>query len=285
MKYLNLILVFLFITTSCSHSSDKDSVKKIVDEWQGKQINLPENMTDFLTGDTIDITDADFTIVSYVDSIGCTGCKMKLPLWKEFLSSLDSVSNYDIRFLMVVSPSGENDLPYFLKSADFNYPVYIDYSDKVSKANSFPAETALQTFLLDRNKNVRVVGNPVYSSEIAKLYKKIISGQMSVSEGDIVSVSDNQISLGTLAPQETWSREIIFSNQGNDTIHIKKVISSCDCTELSLPERYIRPKSDLKAVLHFAGDTVSGDFERSVYVYYSDFEYPTIITISGKIIH
>lgn len=75
---------------------------RIVEEWQGKEIVFPEVMTDFLTGDTIDLTDANFTILTYVDSAGCTGCKMRLALWNEFLYSLDSITNNRVNFLMVI---------------------------------------------------------------------------------------------------------------------------------------------------------------------------------------
>jgi len=274
----------MLILASCSKSSE-DRFRKIVEEWQGKEIVLPDVMTDFLTGDTIDLSDADFTILTYVDSTGCTGCKMKLPLWKEFLASIDSLNDSDVRFLMLVCPSDIGDLNYYLKSADFDYPLCLDIDNKVSKANSFPEKTVFQTFMLDRSKKVMAVGNPVYSPKIAMLYTGIISGQMSVSaeSRNIVSVSDNRISLGTLHPGEAKSREIIFSNHSNDTVRIGKVISSCDCTELSLPKGYISPESNLKAVLQFTGDTVTGDFERSVHVFYSDFEYPTVITVSGNI--
>lgn len=285
MKYFYIIFITLLFS-SCSNPSNRDILQRIVEEWQGRHIDLPNNMTDFITGDTIDMTNTDFTIITYVDSIGCTGCKMKLPLWKEFLSSIDSICDLEVRFLMVVYPSDTKELHYFMKRDDFDYPVYLDDDNKVSKANSFPDETAFHTFLIDRNMKVVAIGNPTYSTEIAKLYKRIISGQLSVSteSRSIVSVSDSQIFLGNLRSGEERSREVVFTNHGNDTVRIEKVISSCDCTELSLTRGYISPGDDLKAVIQFAGDTVLGNFERSVHVYYSNFEYPAIITVSGNII-
>ena len=286
MRYQGLLISLIIAFASCGESSDKARIQSIVEEWQGKQIVLPEVMTDFMSGDTINLTDADFTILTYVDSIGCTGCKMKLPLWKNFLNSLDSIGDGNFQFIMMVYPSDITELKYLMKRDDFDYPVYLDADNKVSKDNSFPDKTAFQTFLLDRNMKVTAIGNPTYSSEIAKLYKEIISGQISVSaeSRNFVSVSDSQILLGNLRSGESRTREVVFTNQGNDTVRIEKVISSCDCTELSLPRRYIAPKSDLKAVLTFSGDSVSGDFERTIQVYFSDFEYPTIINVSGNII-
>ncbi len=57
--------MIMFILSSCSKSFEKERFQKIVEEWQGKEIVLPDDMTDFLTGDTIDLSDADFTILTY----------------------------------------------------------------------------------------------------------------------------------------------------------------------------------------------------------------------------
>lgn len=286
-KMCQLIITTLFGLVLWSCHSEKSDYERIVSEWQGRQILLPNVMADILTGNTIDMNDADFTILTYVDSIGCTGCKMKLPLWKEFLGSIDSNCESDVQFLMVVDPSGIEELNYNLKREDFDYPVYLDKENRISKTNLFPDKTLLQTFLIDRNKKVIATGNPLYSSEIARLYKDIIEGKMSVSaeSGNFVSISESHISLGDLHTGEVQSREVILSNHSNDTVHIEKVVSSCDCTELSLPTTYISPRSDLQTVIHFTSDSIAGDFERTVHIYYLDFEYPTVINISGNIIH
>lgn len=274
----------LFLTVCCGRSGS-DRAAEIVEEWQGKEIKLPAAMTNVMTGDTINVADADFTILTYVDSIGCTKCKMKLPIWKEFLGSLDSIADSDVRFLMVVNSSDFKELQYIFKSNAFEYPVFADVENLVDKANNLPEETAFRTFLLDRNKKVVAIGSPVYSTQMGKLYKSIISGQMSVSQrtGDAVTVSENMVNLGTLRPRETARHEIEFTNSGNDTVRIDKTVSSCECTELSFQKKIIPPQSQVKATLIFSGDTIAGDFERTIHVYYKDFEYPTIINVSGNI--
>ena len=75
-----LYLLLLLILCACSRPSETERYAAIVKEWQGKEIKLPHVMTDALTGDTIDLSDTDFIILTYVDSVGCTSCKMKLPL-------------------------------------------------------------------------------------------------------------------------------------------------------------------------------------------------------------
>lgn len=284
--FISLFIIFL-VLNSCSDSSERERIQKIVEEWCGKHIELPENMIDFLTGDTIDLTNADFIILTYVDNIGCTACNIKLPIWKNFLNSIDSITELDVKFLMVLSPSESVELQHIIKHEDFYYPLYLDNDNKISVENLFPEGIAFNTLLLDKNRNVSAIGSPLYSSEIADLYKGIISGQMVVStkSKNSISVNNSRISLGNLRPGESISRNILFSNHGNDTIVIKKVITSCECTDLSLPQSYLYPNSDLNALLHFYADTIPGKFERTIHVYYSDFDYPTAITIFGNIIY
>lgn len=264
-----LLLLTLLLAVCCGRS-DSDRAAEIVEYWQGKEIRIPPDMTDFMTGDTISLAAADFTILTYVDSTGCTGCKMKLPVWKEFLNSLDSVADSDVRFLMAVNSSDVKELRYLLKSSAFDYPVFLDTINMIYETNKLPEETAFRSFLLDRNKKVVAIGSPVYSAQIGKLYKSIISGKMSVFQetGDAVTVSENLVNLGNLRPKETASREIEFTNSGNDTVRIEKTVSSCECSDLSFPKKIIAPGSQVKATLVFNGDTVSGEFERTIHVYY-----------------
>jgi len=286
MRSMPLLLLTLLLAVCCGRS-DSDRTARIVEYWQGREISLPSVMTDVLTGDTIDISVADFTIMTYVDSVGCTGCKMKLPLWKEFLGSLDGIADTDVRFLMVVYPFDGEELRYILKQNGFHYPVYSDADCHIFGSNPFPDKTQFQTFLLDRNRKVLAVGNPVYSSEIGNLYKSILSGKTSFSPelDNMVMVSDNRIRLGNLRNGESAIREIVFSNAGNDTVRIKEVLSSCDCTDLTFTHGHIPPRSDLGATLVFSGDTIAGEFERTIHVYYKDFEYPTVINVYGNIIY
>lgn len=273
------------LIVSCSQTNSS-RVAEIVEFWQGREILLPLNMTDVLTGDSIDFADADFSIITYVDSIGCTGCKMKLPIWKEFLNSIDDISDSDIRFLMAVNSSDVKELLYQLKSNSFHYPVYLDTENKIYDTNKFPDEATFRTFLLDRKGKVVAVGSPVYSEEIGRLYKSILSGRMSFSPetGNAVTASKNMVNLGNLHPGDSKRYQILLNNSGNDTVRIEKTVSSCDCTDISLQSKLIPPEAQVEATLIFSGDSIIGKFERTIHIYYTNFDYPTILKITGNII-
>ena len=47
----------------------------------------------------------------------------------------------------------------------------------MNNKNHFPTEIQLQTFLLDRENKVILMGNPIYNPEIKQLYLKVIKEQ------------------------------------------------------------------------------------------------------------
>ena len=282
-----LLLPLTIILAFSACKTDKDRLAEFVEEWQGKEIVFPEVMTDFLSGDTIDLSDADFTIFTYVDSVGCSGCKMKLSLWKEFLNSLDSIAYSDVNFIMVVNGANKQNLSNLVKIYSFEYPIYVDEMHRITKKYSLSESSTLQTFLLDKDMKVMAIGNPIYSSDIKRMYKDIISGKMAFSSaGDtLVTIEPNKINLGNLYPYEVANHTVVISNMGDDTIRIRKIVSSCECTNLEIQNGILPPKSQVEATLTFSGDTLPGKFERIIHVYYEDFESPTVLYIFGSIVY
>ena len=101
--YLRIIAIIISsVIWSCS--ADSDAYVKLVEKWQGRTIEYPSVMVDVATGDTIDISGADFTLITYIDSAGCTGYRMKLPRWTRFLDSLDSIAgDYEVMPIIAVN--------------------------------------------------------------------------------------------------------------------------------------------------------------------------------------
>ena len=142
MKTLNLIiLVLLPIFFSCKneHKEKEKHISQLVNEWQGKQILFPENaiFTRYLT-DTTDyqIPQSDYKILVYVDSIGCTSCKLQLPKWKELIEYTDSMTQREVPFLFFFHPKDNKEIRYLLKRESFNLPVCIDREDLLNKFDS-----------------------------------------------------------------------------------------------------------------------------------------------------
>ena len=253
----------------------------------GGEIMFPDVMTDVLTGDTIDLSEADFTILTYVDSTGCTGCRMKLSLWREFLCSLDSVAGErDVNSLMVVNTKDTRELSYLIRRDNYSYPVVNDTSDSLQMLNGFPDSTMFRSFLIDRHRRVVAIGNPVYNTAIANLYRSVISGRKTFNRSgtQMITVDDSKKGMGEVRLGAVYTANYMLNNESRDTIFVREVISSCHCTEVLIPDSIITPNGTLPVQIKFHEDSLTGDFVRSIHVYYQGFENPTVLEISGTVI-
>ena len=74
-------------------------------------------------------------------------------------------------------PKDAKEIRYLLKRDAFDRPVCIDIDDRLNKLNKFPADITFQTFLLDKDNKVTVLGNPVHNTAVKDLYLKQITGK------------------------------------------------------------------------------------------------------------
>lgn len=281
-QYITLIVIG-FHFWACS--SNKSDLEKLVYEWQGKEILLPDVMTDVMTGDTIDLEDADFIILNYVDSSGCTSCKMRLILWHEFLCSLDTLTNATMEALTIVNAPDARELTALIQRDDYSYPVFLDSIDWTNATNIFPDDANFHTFLLDRNRKIIALGNPIFNTKVAALYKSIISGESALSSDfdAIVKVSNTDINLGTLPIGQEAKEPFTLTNLGNDTIHIRDIISSCHCSQASLSSLSIPPMSSINGEVRYREDSLTGPIDTHINIYFNNFDYPSVIRLKGNV--
>ena len=174
MKRLLYILFLLFLLAACRENK-KEQFARLVQEWQGKEIVFPQDMvfTRFVTEQVeYRIPDAEYKVLIYVDSTGCTSCKLQLPKWKELIAHVDSTTNSNIPFIFVFQSKDDKELRYILKRDNFARPVCIDRDSRLDKLNKFPQDITFQTFLLDQDNKVKVIGNPVHNLAVRDLYLK-----------------------------------------------------------------------------------------------------------------
>jgi hypothetical protein len=179
MKSINFYIFLFTLFFSCQGDGKKENISQMVAEWQGKKILFPENIvfTHYLT-DTTDyrIPEADYKVLAYVDSVGCTDCQLNLQSWKNFIESIDSLTDGMTPFLFFFHPKkgGEEDIYYLLEMYKFELPVCIDMEDTLNKLNQFPENSHFHFFLLDKDNKVIITGNPIYSDAVKNLYIKLI---------------------------------------------------------------------------------------------------------------
>lgn len=180
MKYLNILLctlpLFVGVCSSCKDSG-RERIAHLVTEWQGKEVLLPENSIFTIQGkDTVQVaTNAEHKILVYVDSTGCTSCRLQLHKWKELISEVDSLSGNTVQFLFYLIPKSVKEARYITRRDDFTHPLCIDVNNEIDRMNHFPKEEMFHTFLLDADNKVKVIGNPIHNKAVRSLYLETIT--------------------------------------------------------------------------------------------------------------
>ncbi|RHR58920.1 DUF1573 domain-containing protein [Parabacteroides sp. AF17-28] len=270
MKSLLYLLSILFLLTSCKENK-KEEVARLVQEWQGKEIVFPKNITftRFVT-DTVDyqIPQSDYKVLIYVDSTGCTSCKLQLPKWKELIAYTDSVTGNNIPFLFFFQSKDDKELRYILKRDNFNRPVCIDRNSELDKLNRFPQNITFQTFLLDKKNRIVVIGNPIHNLAVKDLYLKQIMGIQNKETLTVTTLEPEktEYDLGTVLNGTTKEQTITIRNVGTNVFKLKGFTTSCDCTEATCEWKELQPGENGIISVSYKAEQL-GDFYRTVEIY------------------
>ena len=292
MKTLNLILLVLLpIFFSCKNEQKEKEkhIAQLVNEWQGKQIVFPENLifTRYLT-DTTDfrIPQSEYKVLIYVDSIGCTSCKLQLPKWKELIDYTNSSAKEEVPFLFFFHSKDYKEIRYLLKRDGFDRPVCIDMDDRLNKLNKFPADMTFQTFLLDKNNKVTVLGNPVHNTAIKDLYLKQITGKESPTKNMLKTTAEatpTEIDFGTFDKSEIKEANIEIKNTGDNPLVIVDVSTTCGCTAATYDKRPAKPGETLRVEIKMTPKD-TGFFDEVVTIKYNSINnQPVKVGIKGNV--
>ena len=255
MRYLCLLLCVFALFSSCKES-EKDKIARLVEEWEGKEILFPAHSFFTIQGkDTVDfsLADADYKVVTYIDSVGCTSCKLQLLRWKLFMQEVDSTLNRPVPFVFYFHPKDMKELRYITRRDAFVYPVCFDEKDDFNRLNHFPDEMTFQTFLLDKDNRVAAIGNPVHNPKVKELYLKVLTGgEVVKAETPItkVSLDVTSIDFGSFPQSEKQERKFTLTNTGQHVLVIYDVITSCGCTKVNYNKEGVRPgeKAELTVI-------------------------------------
>ena len=229
--------------------------------------------------------DAEYKILVYTDSIGCTSCKLQLPKWKRMIAEVDSLTGGRVPFLFYFHPKDPKELRFYLRRDNFTYPVCFEEDDYINRLNRFPSDMTFQTLLLNKENKVVAIGSPVLNPKIKDLYLEIITGKK--KEGTdksvtTVSIDRAEKNFGNILLNE--KREHVFKlvNTGNKPLVVYDVVTSCGCTKAEYSKEPVRPGDalDLK-VIYDAED--KGRFRKSLRVYCNVEDSPLNLTVVGVV--
>ena len=285
---LNWILglcVCLFFS-SCEES-EKQRLSRLVQEWEGKEILFPTHSTFTIQGkDTVDFDfkDAEFKIVSYIDSVGCTGCKLHLHRWKELISELDSLTSGSVPFLFYFHPKNLKELRFLVRREVFTYPICFDEKDDFNRLNHFPSEMMFQTFLLDRGNRVIALGNPVLNPKVKELYLGLIKDNCKTASNEkytTVSIDSTVMDFGSFPKTKKQERSFLLTNTGNNLLVIQNIVTSCGCTKVEYLKEPVRPGGSLEVKVIYEAEKAE-HFNKTVTVYCNARNSPIRLTVKGN---
>lgn len=292
MKTLNLIILVLFpIFFSCKneHKEKEKQIAELVNEWQGKKIKFPDNpiFTQYLTDTTnFQIPQSEYKVLIYVDSIGCTSCKLQLQKWKELIEYTDSATQGKVPFLFFFHPKDTKEIRYLLKCEGFDRPVCIDLDDRLNKLNKFPADITFQTFLLDKNNKIVVLGNPIHNTAVKDLYLKQITGKDNRNKNipkTIAEATPLEIDFGTFDKSEIKETTIEVKNTGNSPLVIVDISTTCGCTTATYEKRPAKPGENLRVEIKMTPKD-TGFFDEVITIKYNSINnQPVKVGIKGNV--
>jgi hypothetical protein len=276
---------------SCKKNGKRIETEKIITEWIGKEIRFPDNFQCNVLGkDTASalcsgLLDAEYKILLYVDSLGCTNCKLRLLEWKQLMAEIDSLNtNHRLDFLFFFHPKDKKELLFLFKRDKMNYPVFIDSDNAIDSLNNFPEQMEYQCFLLDRDNRVIMIGNPVLNPRIREVYKKQVFGEYKKPEELITVIETDKTvyDFGKIRMNTKSGAVFSIKNTGVAPLVINRVSTSCGCTAVDWDKEPIESgkSSEIKIEMH---PEEEGAFNKTIHVYCNVKESPVKLTITGTV--
>lgn len=286
MKGINSILLLLMLI-SCSNMNDSN-ITSLLKEWEQKEILFPKNMyfTTMLKDTTYYNLSGKYKILSYVDSMGCTSCKLQLPAWDMLIKEIDSLYIGKVNFIFVFSPHKIKDIHHALLTANFNYPVCLDDQDSIAKLNNFPSDSRYHTFLLDNKNKVLAVGNPVYNPKVRELYIKILSGKIDMPIYDKklhteITFEQETIDMGYFDWEQEQTVDFVILNKGKECLVINYVTTSCGCTTVEYSREPIQPGKKTSLKVKYKSEHPE-HFDKTITIHCNAKNSPFHLKISGN---
>ena len=284
-KIVTLIMC-VWMLASCQESRE-EAMLRLVNEWNGKEIKFPSRSVFTIQGkDTVDFEflHADYKVVTYIDSVGCTSCKLQLHRWKELLAEVDSLTGGSVPFLFYFHPKDAKELRYLTRRDDFTHPVCFDGQDELNHLNNFPSDMTFQTLLLDKSNKVIAIGNPVLNPKVKELYVRLITGNEGAKSSTTqtqVSVNQAEIDFGSFPKEEKQERSFVLTNTGKSLLVMHDVTTSCGCTKVEYSKQPVRPGETLELkVIYEAED--AGHFSKTVMVFCNVENSPLRLKVRGS---
>ena len=184
-RYLNLLMnikkYIIFIFTLFLLSCNKQQFREEIKSLRNSRIELVLDSMQYARpiNEMVSISECQFVYVSYVDSMSCSSCTLShLSDWY-FLTQ--NINKNVLDYIFIIAPPKDDRKKVFEKVGHDlinGRHVYIDTLGVFERHNHhFPQNKMLHTFLIDKECNVVLIGNPLKNAQIEELLNKIVEGQ------------------------------------------------------------------------------------------------------------
>ena len=153
-----------------------------------------------------------------------------------------------------------------LKRDNFTLPVCIDTDNHFYNLNHFPGEMTFQTFLVDRDNHVKVIGNPIHNLSVRDLYLKELTGAAASSlPATHLQIDTLEYDLGTVPANGTKEQ----------TVRLRNTTARYDWQE-------IQPGKTKEITVSYQAEQ-PGDFLRTITIYGNIPEKDITLTFVGTV--
>lgn len=280
------IYILLFISFYSCYSVENKEFRNIVNKWSNREILFPDSLHMISNHKVIGIKkrEAEYTIISYVDSTGCTPCKLHLSKWKNFIDEMHYALADSIPLLLVVNDGSFETVDYISTWDKFSYPIYVDISDSINQLNNFPTDDRFQTFLLDKNNKVVAIGNPIHNPKVKELYMKIILGDKAPKKKDeiktMAEMGTSFIDFGEFDWKVEQKATFKLKNTGAQPLVILDVTTSCGCISADFPKEPVAAGKEAEIAVVYKADKPE-HFNKTVTVYCNAGNAPFTVKVTG----
>ena len=292
------VWIVFFSLMSCNNYKSRENTSRATVDWEDKKILFPEDIPCYVSdNDTLselcgEIFRKDFKILLYVDSAGCSSCRLKLLEWKQLIEETKILYPGKVGFLFYFQPKSTEEITELLLINGFDYPVFIDVDAAIDRLNQFPLTqvrlsqspqaTLNQCFLLNKDNKVLESGNPTVTPRVWESFKyEIESGNTTVPKIiTTVEVDKTVHDFGTIRKNEKNPAVFMITNAGNDPLIISRISASCGCTIVTWDKQPITSGNSTTVQAEITLSEV-GSFSKNLVVYCNANKSPIILTLRG----
>ncbi|MEN6457037.1 MAG: hypothetical protein ABFD10_22520 [Prolixibacteraceae bacterium] len=187
-KPLTLIVLISSNVSCVNQSQEKKAIESLVQNCLGRKLLLPDSLVVYSPFnqyfmDSLEITRAYLKVYSYINA-SCPTCIEDISSWNE-ITPLFNKNNVPV-VLVCGSKDNFELIKYFHETGvinEFSFPLFFDINQQYLVKNNFMKESQhLQTVLVDGENNILLLGNPIHSMRIKKLYSKEIKKRIQVHQ-------------------------------------------------------------------------------------------------------